>query len=159
MGAGKTTLGKKIARKRGMNFIDLDQYIEEKERSKISAMFRKKGEEYFRIVESENLKLLGGLKNTVISTGGGVPCFYDNMDWMNSNGLTVYLKMEPSALLQRLKASKTDRPLLKNKSKKEKLEFIKEKLKEREEFYNKAKIVVDAKDLKPDELLSVIESH
>ena len=159
MGSGKTSLGKKLARKRDMNFIDLDKFIEEKERTTIFSIFKKKGEDYFRIVESENLKLLKGLKNTIVSTGGGAPCYFDNMDWMNANGLTVYLKMDPKMLFNRLKSSKNDRPLLKNKSKKEKLAYIHEKLAEREKYYEKAKIIVEAKGLKADDLSNLIESY
>ena len=149
MGVGKTTFGKKLSRKCGFNFLDLDKYIEEKEGYPIPEMFNKFGEEHFRKVEAENLRLLEKISYTVISTGGGAPCYNDNMGWMNSHGTTVYLRMSDKALFDRLKKSKKQkRPLLKGKSKSDLQEFISQKLHEREIYYNQAHYTVDAANVK-----------
>jgi shikimate kinase len=152
MGSGKTTLGKKLARRMEFNFIDLDEYIERKESKKISKIFSSYGEEKFRIIEKENLRLLEILGETVISTGGGAPCFHQNMDWMNQNGLTVYLKHDPEDLYSRLKSSRKKRPLISGLTKTKLLEYIKDTLAEREVFYNQAQLIVEAKSIKPKEL-------
>ena len=128
MGSGKTTAGKKLASLLGWSFIDLDKKIEEQSGNTISEIFSKYGENYFRDVESEVLKSLGSERNTIISTGGGTPCFGDNMEYMIRTGLTMYLKLTPGQLRSRLSQETNERPLLKDLNKEELLEFIKKKL-------------------------------
>ncbi len=147
MGAGKTTLGKRLARKAGFSFIDLDEEIERLEEHTIAQIFEMEGEGYFRIKEAEYLRLLGGKNNLVIATGGGTPCYHGNMDWMNKEGKTVYLRLSPVALCARLTGGSA-RPLLKGMDDEEMLSYISAKLKEREVFYLKSGIVIDG--LKPD---------
>jgi shikimate kinase len=148
MGSGKTTLGKKLARRMGMNFIDLDEFIEKKEGKSLPKIFATDGEKAFRQMEAENLRLLENIPASIISLGGGAPCFHDNMSWMNQNGLTVYLKQTPEFLYSRLKSSKGKRPLISGLSKKELLDYINEKLEERSQFYEKARIIIESKNMK-----------
>ncbi len=145
MGCGKSTLGKKVATKTGYSFIDLDDLIVQEINMSISEYFGAFGEQAFRKIERDQLHKLSCLKNTIIATGGGAPCYMDNMDWMNEHGKTVYMKLPPKALLSRLSQKEVEsRPLLKGKTTEELLEFIQSKLEEREPFYNRAKIIFDA---------------
>lgn len=159
MGSGKTTLGKKLARRMDYNFIDLDEFIETKESKKIKKIFSSYGEEKFRVIEAENLRLLEILKNVVISTGGGAPCFHHNMEWMNRNGLTVYLKHDVESLFYRLKHAKKKRPLIKGMSKSNLFNYIRDTLDSREEYYNQAKIILESKSLKPKDLEAAIKEY
>src|SRR5664279_2309648 len=114
MGSGKTTIGKKLASVLGWSFIDLDKEIEKHEGKTISVIFSEKGEDYFREVESHLIRNLKSGTDTIISTGGGTPCYSNNMDIMLKSGLTIYLKLTPSQLRNRLSESKGDRPLIKD---------------------------------------------
>jgi shikimate kinase len=143
MGSGKSTTGKKLASHLNWSFIDLDEKIEIMTGMKIKNIFSEKGETFFRKVESETLHGIVSETNTVISTGGGTPCFGDNMDFMISNGLTIYLTMTPARLQSRLADSSDHRPLLKDIGKEELKEYIARKLSEREKWYSRAEIIVD----------------
>lgn len=142
MGSGKTYLGKQLASKLGFLFVDVDSIIENTEGVTIAQLFDSQGETYFRKIESERLQGLGKWDEVIISTGGGAPCYHDNMDWMNAHGITVYLKTDPQLLLNRLKSETENRPLLRGKTDTELLEFIINKVRERTPFYEKAKIIV-----------------
>jgi shikimate kinase len=133
MGSGKSTVGKKLASLLDYTFIDLDTMIESETDHSIPEWFAA-GEPKFREIESIVLRQTSEFKNTVVATGGGTPCFYDNLQWMNENGLTVYLKMSPGALFHRLIYSKTSRPLLAGKTDVELMEYITESIREREYF-------------------------
>lgn len=159
MGSGKTTLGKQIAKKLNYQFIDQDEYIEEKTGLTIAGYFAKFGEESFRKLENEVLENFVSLDNVVVSTGGGTPCFYNNIEIMNSGGIAIYLKHKPEVLFSRLRYAQNERPLIKGKSETELMDFIKLKLKEREPFYSKAKYVIEAKDLKSEDLVQLIHYH
>lgn len=159
MGSGKTTLGEKLARRLEYNFIDLDQYIESKESKKINKIFSSYGEERFRVIEAENLRLLEILKDVVISTGGGAPCFHDNMDWMNAHGLTVYLKHDAESLYQRLKSARKKRPLISGMSKSKLFNYIRDTLTSREEYYNRANITLEGKSQKAKELELIVRGY
>src|ERR1700749_4753457 len=157
MGCGKTTCSRKLAAHLGYDFIDLDHLLEEQAGMTIAEYFASYGEEAFRILESEVLKQTAYSNNTVISTGGGLPCFFDNMDWMNAHGKTVYIKLTPKTLADRLQNEKDERPLLRERHGEALVQFIAEKLEEREPFYNKANIIVNGLSLtaeKVEELLS-----
>jgi shikimate kinase len=143
MGSGKTTTGKRLAFRLNWSFIDLDQEIELMTGMKIRDIFSEKGEPFFRATESEALHKMESVTNTVISTGGGSPCYGDNMDFMIRNGLTVYLKMTPDQLRSRLVKSSDKRPLLKDVGKEDLLEYIEGKLAEREKWYSRAEITMD----------------
>jgi shikimate kinase len=156
MGSGKTTVGKKLAGMLDYTFIDLDSMIESETDHTIPEWFAQ-GEARFREVESLVLKQTGDFKNSVISTGGGTPCFHDNMNWMKEQGLTVYIKCHPGSLFRRLVASKTQRPLLAGKTEVELMEYIVETLKEREYFYSQAHYVVKGEDIDVKSLLDEIQ--
>jgi shikimate kinase len=158
MGSGKTTAGKKLASLLGWSFIDLDKKVEENEGKSIAEIFSENGEKYFRIAESRMLKKLDTAKDTVISTGGGTPCYTDNMNIMLESGLTIYLRLTPLQLRSRLSGSKGDRPLIKDMDQGKLLSFISEKLPTRENFYNRSAIIVDGLDLDINSLLSRVKS-
>src|SRR6476661_7626101 len=112
MGCGKSTKAKQLANRLSCPVIDLDAVIVEKQGKPIAEYFAENGEDSFRNLESETLKTFNYPETCVIATGGGLPCFFDNMDWMNANGKTVYLQMKPSQLISRLH-NREKRPLLK----------------------------------------------
>ena len=143
MGAGKTTVGKALAKELGVMFYDLDWYIESRMRKTVKQIFDEIGEEGFRKIERNMLHEVAEFENVVVSCGGGTPCFFDNMDYMNQLGETIYLKASPETLHTHLKMGKGVRPLLLNKTPEEVEIFIREQLKLREPFYNKAKHIID----------------
>ena len=145
MASGKSTVGKKLARSLNCEFIDLDRMIEEKVRLSVSDIFKTYDEETFRLLEQNMFnQVLNDKRNLVISTGGGTPCFNNNMDLMNQDGITVYLKMSVAALYSRLKNSKAKRPLVNLSSPETLQSSIEKRLETREPIYKKAKIVVEA---------------
>jgi shikimate kinase len=156
MGSGKTTAGKKIASKLGWNFIDLDHEIEKTEGKAIRDIFSESGEAYFRQRESEILKQLVITRDTIISAGGGTPCFGKNMEFMLETGKVVYLRLTPQQLVGRLEKGTDKRPLVIEKSGDELLQYITMKLIEREEFYLKAGIIIDSIDPDIDKLCDKI---
>lgn len=143
MGAGKTTVGKALAQDMNTEFYDLDWYIEARMRKTVKQIFDESGEDGFRQIEHNMLHEVGEFENVIISCGGGTPCFFDNMEYMNKQGETIYLKATPDVLYSHLKMGKTVRPLLLNKTPEEVKAFIKEQLAYREQFYNKAKHILD----------------
>lgn len=144
MGCGKSTVGRNLARALNWKFIDLDQFIQEQEGLSITEIFNQQGEEVFRLLEKNALEKAATLENVVIATGGGAPCHHNNLERMKESGLTIYLKLEPEGLLERLLPARKSRPLIANKSDDELLLFIREKLAEREPFYNQASVIADA---------------
>ena len=143
MGAGKTTLGKALSKELGIPFYDLDWYIESRMRRTVEQIFAENGEEGFRKIEYNMLHEVAEFEDVIISCGGGTPCFFDNMDYLNQQGETIYLKATPEVLLGHLKMGKVVRPLLKGKSQEEMKTFIEEQLEKREPFYNKARHTID----------------
>ncbi len=147
MGSGKSTLGKRLAKLAGLNFIDLDRYIEERHCQSIQQLFAEEGEALFREYEHKALVEVSEFDNVVIATGGGAPCFYENMELMNRTGITLFLDMEPQILARRLSLSKIVRPLIAGKSKQELVEFIGENLRRRRPFYEQSQITVSNPDV------------
>ncbi len=147
MGSGKTTIGNKLAEKLGFQFIDVDHFIENRQRKTISEIFSEKGEEMFREIEHKALAEISLFENVVISTGGGAPCFHNNMDLMNESGFTIYLKTSPEELTKRLRIAKNKRPLLRNKTQEEMCTFISENIEKRNHFYNQARLIFDAEKM------------
>jgi shikimate kinase len=143
MGAGKTTVGKILAKDLGIPFYDLDWYIETRMRKRVKQIFDERGEEGFRIIEKNMLHEVAEFEDVVLACGGGTPCFFDNMDYMVGQGDVVYLRGTPEVLFRHLKMGKGVRPLLLGKNDEELLEYIKENVKKREEFYMKANHIVD----------------
>ena len=143
MGAGKTTVGKALAKELGVMFYDLDWYIETRMRKTVKQIFDERGEEGFRIIEHNMLHEVAEFEDVVISCGGGTPCFFDNMEYMNQQAETVYLKATAEILHEHLKMGKGVRPLLLNKTPEEVVSFMKEQLKQREPFYMQAKHILD----------------
>ena len=150
MAAGKTTLGRRAAQLLNVEFIDLDAYIESRYRKRISDLFAERGEEGFRKLEKEMLHEVAEFENVVISAGGGTPCFFDNMEYMNRQAMTVYLKASPEVLFRHLQPGRYKRPLLADKTDKEMMEFIVRSLEVREPFYSQAKYILDT---------SLLENH
>ncbi len=138
MGAGKTTLGKAFARALQLSFIDLDWYIEERFHKSISQLFAERGEEGFRKLEQRMLHEVGEFEDVVISTGGGTPCFFDNMAYMNAQGQTVFLDVSTDRLFARLRVATANRPILKGKTDDELREFIITALTKRLPYYTQA---------------------
>ena len=143
MGSGKTTVGKALSKDTGLMFYDLDWYIESRMRKSVSQIFAERGEEGFRKIEYNMLHEVAEFEDVIISCGGGTPCFFDNMDYLNQQGDVVYLKASPDTLYKHLLMEKVERPLLKDKSPEELIAYITEHLKEREPFYSQAQYTLD----------------
>lgn len=138
MGAGKTTLGKAFSREHKLQFIDLDWYIEERFHRSISQLFAERGEAGFRELEQKMLHEVGEFENVLISTGGGTPCFFDNMAYMKRQGQTVFLNVSTDVLFRRLRIATHQRPILQGKTDEELRHFIQKALTERLPFYTQA---------------------
>jgi shikimate kinase len=148
MGAGKSYWGKQWAKAAAFPYIELDALIEAEMGKPITRIFLEEGEAFFREKESKLLKQSClGYENCMVATGGGTPCFFDNMDWMNAHGTTVYIKATPQLLAQRLAGEKAQRPLLHQVNDTALEHYIAHKLAEREPFYGQAKIIAEATDL------------
>lgn len=156
MGCGKSTLGNRLSKHLNMQFIDMDHYIEERNYKTVPQIFAEEGEAEFRKKERKALEELSEFTDVVIATGGGAPCFFDNIDLMNTTGKTIYLNIDPKILADRLLKSKTDRPLIKGKSKEELVFFIDETLKKRNQFYKQATFEITKPDIDLDELKLLI---
>ncbi|MEG1371374.1 MAG: shikimate kinase [Mucinivorans sp.] len=159
MGSGKSTLGAAMAQKLNYSFVDLDHYIVEKEGRTIAEIFADpaKGERYFRECEKKYLSQASQeAENIIISTGGGTPTVGDNMSYMKTMGTVVYLKTDPELLCERLLKSKTVRPLVLGKSPDELLEYIKNTLDEREQYYTQANIVISNAGRQADRVIELI---
>jgi len=156
MGSGKTTVGKKLARSLNYEFIDLDNQIEAVLGTTISDFFQEQGEDAFRNIEREELHKTFQTENTVISLGGGTPCFFDNLEQINKHGKSVYLKLSATSLASRLQNAKTPRPLIKNLTDGELFEFVQQQLGERERFYNRTHLLIKGENLKIQELINLL---
>lgn len=140
MASGKTTLGRALARATGMTFIDLDFYIEQRFRKSVSEIFAEMGEERFREIEREMLREAGEFCDVIVSCGGGTPCYFDNMDFMNDRGITVWLQAGVDCTVRRLLTAKTRRPIIERTPRADLPGFIEKHLEERRPFYSKARL-------------------
>lgn len=147
MGCGKSTLGRRLSKYLDLQFVDMDHYIEMRNLKTIPQIFAEEGESEFRNKERKALEELSEFTDTIIATGGGAPCFFDNINLMNDTGKTIYININPSILADRLLKSKTERPLIKGKSKDELVAFIDETLKKRNRFYKQAKFEITEPDI------------
>lgn len=138
MGCGKSTLGRSVAALTGWQFIDLDNYIEQRFHRTVKEIFAEYGEDGFRRRERAMLQEVADFENVIIACGGGTPCFFDNMEWMNRQGTTVFLDTSIDKLHTRLMRGRHKRPLIADKSDEELLSFIREALEKRMPFYSQA---------------------
>lgn len=143
MGSGKTTLGKALSKDLGLPFFDLDWYIENRFCRTVSQLFAERGEDGFRQLERAMLHEVAEFENVVIAAGGGTPCFFDNIDYMNCQAQTVYLKTTPEVLFKHLHMGKQKRPLLSGKTDEEMRAYIVESLAHRAPFYEKANYILN----------------
>lgn len=156
MGSGKTTVGKELANRLGFSFTDLDKLIENKYRITIPDIFTRYDENAFRLMEHETLQDTFAMSNVVISTGGGTPCFYNNMSLINKNGLSVYLQMNLRSLYDRLVNSRKKRPLLAEKSNSEIMDYVTKQLAERELYYLRSQLIVKGENMDIENLVNLI---
>lgn len=148
MGSGKTHWGRLLSAQLQRKFIDLDEFIEQQEKLSVPQIFEKHGEDWFREKEAIALRSLIDHNNILVACGGGAPCFHDNMRFMNETGMTIFLEASPKFLLNNILKEPEARPLLKNMNEAEMLFFIEKKLQERNSFYQQAKLVWNAEELK-----------
>ena len=144
MAAGKTTLGRRVAEHLQVEFIDLDAYIEARYRKRVADLFAERGEAGFRDIERRMLHEVAEFDNVLVATGGGTPCFFDNMDYMRTRGVTVYLSASVPTLCRRLLRARVKRPLVMGKSAEELGDYIAQMLKQRETYYLQADHTLDA---------------
>ncbi len=143
MGAGKSYWGRLLAGKMQLPYYDLDEVIVEEEGKTVSEIFGAEGEDFFRGREKEKLRQLAGQEAFIISCGGGTPCFFDNMQFMNDTGVTVWLNPSITAMIERIARKKHKRPLIKELSDTELKAFVEKKLSEREPFYRQSRLIID----------------
>ena len=159
MGAGKTTAARRLASRLGWQVADTDAMFEEKYKISVCDFFNKYDEPLYRKLESEVLKSTEAMENTVISTGGGTACYFDNMEWMNRHGVTVFLHISEKAVVERLLHAKRKRPLAEGKSEAELTEFVRQHYTSRLPFYEQAKITVKSENLDLDSQLECIKEY
>lgn len=147
MGSGKTSMGVKLAEILGFQFVDMDHHIEEKYLKSVSQIFAELGQDEFREIERKCLHEVAEFEDSVIATGGGAPCFFDNMEYMNQHGLTIYIQLSVEQLAVRLETSRAGkRPLLANRKGEDLRKFIEDGLTMREKFYSQAMYSVSGTD-------------
>ncbi|SRR5258706_7858253 len=156
MGSGKTYWAKLWAEKTSLIFFDLDEQIETTVGETVAQIFEKKGEGYFREMERYVMRKFSLRDNFILACGGGTPCFFDNLQWMNEHGTTIYLQASPNEILDRIINETYERPLLNKVNQSELLFFIEQKLKEREPFYKQAKHILDTNLITIDSLSEII---
>lgn len=159
MGSGKTFWKNELAAKLKLTAYDLDQLIVAVEEASIPEIFEREGEIYFRKTEANILKWFGEKKSFVLATGGGTPCFHQNMEWMNQQGITVWLDEPVSVLTERLKNETANRPLLKNLDEEGLQSYLERQLKDRTPFYNLAKIRLSGNQINLKSLLLKIKEY
>lgn len=151
-------MGRELASALNLTFIDLDTFLEEKYFRTIPQIFAEEGEEGFRIKERNVLEEVSNFDHVVIATGGGAPCFFDNIDLMNNTGICIFLDVEVRSLVERLIHAKTERPLIKGKSPDELHAFIEGMLEKRRPFYEKARYILKGSEIKPEQVIKLIKS-
>jgi len=156
MGCGKSTMGRALAASLNLTFIDLDTYLEERYFKTIPQIFAEEGEESFRLKERKVLEEVAAFDQVIVATGGGAPCFFDNMELMNLSGICFFLDVEIESLVNRLIHAKTERPLIKGKSPEELRLFIEGMMQKRRPFYEKAKHILRGKDLSPNQVIELL---
>ena len=154
MASGKSTIGRKIAKRTELPFFDTDKMVEEAEGAAVADIITYAGEEYFREAERRALEQTAEVENAIISTGGGLPVWGDNQAWIAEQGMSVYLKRTPEQILSRLSPhGRQKRPKFRGKSDEELLRFMHEHLAEREPIYEKADMVIDCEEVSDEEIV------
>ncbi|MFO7873594.1 MAG: shikimate kinase [Bacteroidales bacterium] len=156
MGSGKSSLGARMARKLNYTFLDLDAEVENTSGLTIPELFDQKGEAYFRELERDALHKTLRHSHVVVATGGGTPCYFNNMVFMKTAGKTVYLKMNPLSLLDRLVNARRRRPLLQDFDQDTLLDYIRNKLAEREASYLQADCIIKGESVKPGQVIILV---
>ncbi len=156
MGSGKSYWAKQLAQKLKCGGYDLDYLIEMNEEKSIAEIFEEDGESYFRKAEAKVLRWFAEKKIFVLATGGGTPCFHENMEWMNKNGTTIWIDESIDVLAERLKPEKEHRPLIKNLSDNELKDFLSQKLAERRPFYSQSVIHLKDDDINLKNIVKLI---
>jgi len=159
MGSGKTYWAKTLLKELGIASVDLDAVIVQQQAKTITEIFSNNGEGYFRDVEAATLRKLHFNQKTIISTGGGSPCYNNNMAWMNANGVTIWLNEATETIVERLQYAQEKRPLIVGKSKAELEQFVITKLTEREAFYNMAQHIILPSQMHIDTFKNIIYPH
>jgi shikimate kinase len=160
MGVGKTTTGRKLAKRLQLPFLDMDDAFAQYFGTSVASTLEEKGEQFFRQQEHELLKMLiATTKDAVISTGGGVPCHNNNMQVMNEAGITLYLSAPVGALMVRISQSRTSRPLVRDKKGEELRTFITHLLELRRPYYEQAQISADALSVSAEQLERVLRNY
>lgn len=156
MCSGKSSISRKLASRLGYEPFDTDDLFEERYHICVQDFFDKYGEDYFRKFESEILKKTGELHNAVISTGGGTPCFFDNMQWMNDNGATFFVKVSPTTAFNRIMNAKRKRPLVLGKTEDELRQYVENHYNSRLPFYEQAHFTVKGENVDFDEIMNLL---
>jgi shikimate kinase len=159
MGSGKSYWTKFLSKKLKTGGYDLDYLIETNEEKSIAEIFAEDGEEYFRKLESKILKWFKEKKSFVLGTGGGTPCFHDNMEWMNKNGLTIFIDPPISQLVERLIPEKAHRPLICNLSDEALTQFLTQKRLDRLAQYQQSKIKLTGNEISEQQFLKIIKEY
>ena len=161
MGSGKSTIGKLIAENYNLQFIDLDNFIESQEQLSINAIFKTKGEIYFRLQESKYLQeILNSKTNYLLSLGGGTPCYANNIEVItNANVKSIYLKAKIPTLYTRLKNESSNRPLIASLSDEDLYEYLGKHLFERAPFYEQANVNISIDEKSIEEICTEIQQH
>lgn len=160
MGSGKSTLGRMLAEQLGVKFIDLDEWIESTAGMKIRDIFTRKGETFFRKLEAVRLReVIASEENMVLACGGGTPCYFDNISFINNAGISIWLNTAKEVMADRLLAEAAERPLVSSLPKEKLHEFIEDKLEQRLAYYGQAKIIIDPAHMSVEALVAQLKEH
>jgi shikimate kinase len=158
-GSGKSTIGKNLANILNIPFLDTDDFICERENTTIEEIFKIKGEGYFREYEKKVLQELIHLPEFILSTGGGLPCFFNNMEVINKSGVSIFLDVPPATICKRLwTTNNQNRPLLKGKTEESLLDYLIVKHQERLPYYSKSKVVLNGDQLDAERIIKELKS-
>jgi shikimate kinase len=157
MGCGKSTMGRTLAAKLGLTFIDLDHYLEERYFKTIPRIFAEEGEDAFRRKERKMLEEVAAFDQVIVATGGGAPCFFDNIELMNQAGFCIFMDIDAESLIYRLTHARTERPLIKGKSPEELREFIDALMLKRRPFYEKAQYILKGKEISAEQIIEIVD--
>ena len=156
MGSGKSYWAKQLATALQYKLVDLDTVIEIENNATVSEIFELYGEQFFRNQETKYLRNFDTKNNFVLATGGGTACFNNNMQWMNEQGITIWIDEPIDVLVNRLVKEKAHRPLIKNLNDAELKYFLEQKLQQRKPFYSKAKYIISSKEDTTEKLIQLL---